>query len=316
MARIVDETPRAAHIAGMAADIFDRKLLRVRRARAAAAGLEPDYLIERVAGDLALRLSAVTRHFPLALAIGGGARLVRALSESGASAKIGTLVCGEFAGQLAPLSPPALVCDEEHLPIAPASLDLIVSLGVLQWTNDLPGALAQARAALKPDGLFLAAFVGGASLTELRQSFLEAEAELEGGASPRVAPMVDVRDLGRLLQGAGFALPVTDIDRVTISFAMPLDLMRDLRAMGATNILRERKRAPLRRTTLMRALTIYAERFPGADGRVLATVELLHAAGWAPAPTQPRALMPGSAANRLADALGTVEHGPEGPPRA
>jgi SAM-dependent methyltransferase len=299
----------------MGAEPFDRKLLRVRRARAAA-GLEPDYLIERMAGDLAERLSAVTREFPLALVLGGGASFARALGEGAGRPKIGTLMSGEFSAGPGKLTSPALVCDEERLPIAPASLDLIVSLGVLQWTNDLPGALEQARAALKPDGLFLAALVGGTSLTELRQSFLEAEAELEGGASPRVAPMVDVRDLGCLLQGAGFALPVTDIDRITVSFATPLDLLRDLRAMGATNILRERKRAPLRRTTLMRALAIYTERFAGADGRVPATFEILHAAGWAPAPTQPRALKPGSAVKRLADALGAVEHGPEGPHRA
>jgi SAM-dependent methyltransferase len=316
MAEIVDETLRPAHIAGMGAEIFDRKLLRTRRARAAIAGLEPDYLIERMAGDLALRLSAVTRDFPLALALGGGASFTSALGASGARAKIGTLVSGEFAAGPLRQTPPAVVCDEELLPIAPASLDLIASLGVLQWTNDLPGALAQARTALKPDGLFLAALVGGTSLTELRQSFLEAEAELEGGASPRVAPMVDVRDLGHLLQSAGFALPVIDIDRVTVSFATPLDLMRDLRAMGATNILRERKRAPLRRATLMRTLAIYTERFAGADGRITATFEILHAAGWAPAPTQPRALKPGSAVKRLADALGAVEHGPQGPRRA
>jgi len=169
---------------------------------------------------------------------------------------------------------------------------------------------------LKPDGLFLAALIGGTSLMELRQAFLEAEAELEGGASPRVAPMIDVRDLGHLLQRAGFALPVTDIDRVEATFETPLDLLRDLRAMGATSILNARRRTPLRRATLLRAMEIYARRFRDGEGRVRATFEILHASGWVPHASQQKPLRPGSATARLADALGTAEFGADGKRKA
>lgn len=297
--------------------LFDRDLLRLRRARAADGATAADYLLARMAGDLAERLTAVNRGFDLALALGGGAGLPRALAEAAAAGKIRTLIGADLDFALAAQAgKPALVCDDERLPIAPGALDLFLSVGVLQWANDLPGALIQARRALRPDGLFLAALVGGTSLLELRQAFLDAEAELEGGASPRVAPMVDVRDLGHLLQRAGFALPVTDIDRVEVSFETPLDLLRDLRAMGATNILRERRRTPLRRTTLLRAMEIYAERFRDAVGRVRATFEILHASGWAPHASQPQPRPPGSAVRRLADALGTAELGEDGARKA
>ena len=159
----------------------------------------------------------------------------------------------------------AVVADEEALPFRDASLDLVVSALALQFVNDLPGTLIQIRRALKPDGLFLAAMIGGESLAELRAAFAEAEAEIEGGVSPRVAPFADLRDLGALLQRAGFALPVTDVDRVTVRYASPLALMHDLRRMGAGNALIERRRTPLRRATLRRMLEVYAERF--ADRR-------------------------------------------------
>jgi hypothetical protein len=167
--------------------------------------------------------------------------------------------------------------------------------------------LIQIRRALKPDGLFIGCLLGGATLTELRQAFTEAEAEMEGGVSPRVAPFADVRDLGGLLQRAGFALPVTDIEPVTVRYADPSGLFRDLRAMGLTNALRARRKAPLRRATLMRACEIYAQRFADADGRLRATFELAWLSGWAPHASQQRPLQPGSAKMRLADALGTEE---------
>ena len=200
--------------------------------------------------------------------------------------------------------------DPEALPLAPARFDLAVSLLALHAVNDLPGTLVQLRRCLKPDGLFLGCFLGGCSLIELRQAFGEAESEVEGGISPRVAPFADLRDVGGLLQRAGFALPVTDTDLVTVRYPDPFALMRDLRAMGMTNVLTERRRTPLRRATLMRAAALYAERFSDPDGRVRASFELVWVSGWAPHESQQVPLKPGSAGARLADALGTTEHVP------
>jgi SAM-dependent methyltransferase len=193
------------------------------------------------------------------------------------------------------------------LPFGPATLDAVISLLALQTVDDLPGLMLQIRRALRPDGLFLACLMGGASLTELRQSLLQAESEIEGGISPRVAPFADISDLGGLLQRAGFALPVSDTDRFTVRYANPLGLMHDLRRMGATNALIERRKTPMRRATLLRALEIYAERFADSDGRVRATFELVWISGWAPHESQQKPLKPGSAAKRLADALGVAE---------
>jgi SAM-dependent methyltransferase len=205
---------------------------------------------------------------------------------------------------LAQCDGPRLEADEEALPFAEASLDLVVSGLALHLVNDLPGTLIQIRRALKPDGLLLAALLGGATLTELRQAFLIAEEELEGGASPRVAPFADVRDLGGLLQRAQFALPVVDSDTVTVTYRDPLALMLELRAMGASNPLIERSRRPLRRATLARAIEVYTERFALADGRVPATFEIVTLTAWSPHPSQPKPLRPGSATTRLADVLG------------
>jgi SAM-dependent methyltransferase len=283
--------------------LFDRKLLILRRKRAMAAG-PAGFLLERVTADLVERLSAVKRHFPLALDLATpGDGVARALAASG---QIDGMIACE---PLAALRPEGLrvAGDEEALPFAGEKLDLVVSALALQWTNDLPGALAQIRRALKPDGLLLAALVGGDSLTELRQSFAAAEAEIEGGASPRVAPFVDVRTLGSLLQRAGFALPVTDVDRLTLRYARLDDLFRDLRRMGATNALVERRRTPLKRAVLDRAKAYYAERFADADGRLRATFDILWLSGWAPHESQQKPLKPGSAKTRLADALATRE---------
>src|ERR1700691_3245789 len=197
--------------------------------------------------------------------------------------------------------------DEEALPFGDATFDLVVSALTLQFVNDLPGVLVQIRRALKPDGLFLAALLGGDTLAELRHSFAAAESEVEGGASPRVAPFADLRELGALLQRAGFALPVTDVDRVTVRYDTVFGLMHDLRRMGATNALLARRRTPLRRATLVRMAEIYAERFADNDGRVRATFEIVWLSGWAPHPDQQKPLKPGSAKTRLADVLGTRE---------
>jgi len=276
-------------------------LLRARRARARALGPET-FLLDRVAADLADRVAAVLRQFERVVDLGTPTDAVRRALED----KVGPIVAAEPA---APLSarPLSVAVDEEELPFADGALDLVVSALALQFVNDLPGTLIQIRRALKPDGLLLAALIGGDSLTELRQSFAEAESEIEGGISPRVAPFADVRDLGVLLQRAGFALPVVDSDRLTVRYDSAFALMRDLRRMGATNALTERRRTPLKRATLVRAAEIYAQRFADADGRLRATFEIVWLLGWAPHESQQKPLKPGSAARRLADALGTKE---------
>ena len=202
---------------------------------------------------------------------------------------------------------PDIAGDEELLPLAPQSVDLVVSVLSLHLVNDLPGALAQIRRALKPDGLFLGALLGGETLNELRQSFFVAESELTGGASPRVAPFAELRTAGALLQRTGFALPVIDQDRRIVRYASALGLMRDLRAMGCANPLVERDRRPLRRDVLARAVAVYAERFADPDGRVRATFDVISLSGWAPHESQQQPLKPGSAKARLADALKTTE---------
>ena len=246
----------------------------------------------------------VLRQFDLAVDLGTptGA-LRRVLAEGG---KVATIIAA--APYVAPRDAAlGVAADEEALPFADASLDLVVSALALQFVNDLPGTLIQIRRALKADGLFLAALIGGDSLSELREAFAQAESEIEGGVSPRVAPFADLREVGALLQRAGFALPVIDSDRLTVRYNSVFDLMRDLRRMGATNSLSERRRTPLKRATLMRMAEIYAARFADADGRLRATFEIVWLSGWAPHESQQKPLRPGSAKTRLADALGTKE---------
>jgi SAM-dependent methyltransferase len=285
--------------------IFDRALIRARRRRAAAMG-PATFLLDRVAADLAERLAAVLRRFELALDLGTPGEGVRAALAGLGS--VGTIVTAD-AIPVSGGTPagPFVAADQEALPFRDAAFDLVVSALALQFVNDLPGVLVQIRRALQPDGLFLAALIGGETLTELRQAFAAAESDVEGGASPRVAPFADLRDLGALLQRAGFALPVTDTDRVIVRYDSVFALMHDLRRMGATNALIDRRRAPLRRATLMRMAEIYARRFSDADGRVRATFEIVWLSGWAPHPDQQQPLRPGSAQVRLADALGTRE---------
>lgn len=288
--------------------LFDRALHRRRLTRAARG--YAGFLKRRAAEDAAERLSDILRDFPLAVDLGArDGAFARALVGTPAAARVGTVIETDLsAAMLAGRSRPQLVADEERLPFAPASLDLVVSLLSLHWTNDLPGALLQVRRALKPDGLFIGAFLGGSTLAELRQSLLAAEVEVSGGAGPRVSPFADGVDAAGLLQRAGFALPVSDVDRVTVRYEHPLRLLADLRAMGETNVLRDRPRRPLSRAVLARTFELYRERFGEADGRVPATFEIITATGWAPAPTQQQPLKPGSAKARLADAIGGVEH--------
>jgi SAM-dependent methyltransferase len=282
--------------------IFDRSLLRMRQQRARALGAET-FLIDRIASELGERLAVVRRQFERAVDLGTPTDAVRLmLAESGKVATIVSATPAAVRGDSLHVA-----ADEEALPFADGSLDLVVSALALQFVNDLPGTLIQIRRALKPDGLLLAALLGGDSLTELREAFAQAETEVEGGVSPRVAPFADVRELGTLLQRAGLALPVVDSDRLTVRYNSVLDLMRDLRRMGATNVLNERRRTPLRRATLYRLAEIYARRFSDADGRLRATFEIAWLSGWAPHESQQKPLKPGSAKQRLADALGTKE---------
>jgi SAM-dependent methyltransferase len=286
-------------------EIFDRSLARTRLERALRA-FDPaggaDFLLRRAAGELADRLSLVKRAFGVAIDLGTpGPHAALALA---ADSRIG------FVLRAAPTASAAgeggyvrIVADEERSPLAEASCDLIVSILALHGVNDLPGALIQIRRALKPDGLFLGCVMGGETLNELRQSLTAAESEILSGASPRVAPFADVRALGALLQRAGFALPVVDLDRAVTRYGDMLALMRDLRAMGATNALVARSRAPLRRDVLFLAAQIYAERFADGDGRLRATFDMVWLAGWAPHESQQKPLKPGSATMRLEDAL-------------
>jgi SAM-dependent methyltransferase len=287
--------------------IFDRALIRRRQRRAQALGPET-FLLDRVAGNLAERLQTVLRQFDVAADVGTPGKAVRTALAGLPS--IGTIVATTAIPDLAvhaTQTEKLVVADEEALPFRDASLDLVVSALALQFVNDLPGTLVQIRRALKPDGLFLAALIGGETLSELRQAFAVAESDVEGGTSPRVAPFADLRDLGALLQRAGFALPVTDTDRLTVRYNTAFDLMHDLRHMGAANALLDRRRVPLKRATLMRMAEVYARRFADPDGRIRATFEIVWLSGWAPHPRQQQPLKPGSANMRLADALDTHE---------
>ncbi len=286
--------------------VFDRALIARRRDRAAPLAGAHAFLLEHVADDLVERLQIVRRTFPVALSLGAYNGIVGGRIRS--LDRVGTVVECELSPRLlAHCRGPRVLADEEALPFGDGTLDLIVSGLSLQFVNDLPGALVQARRALKPDGLLLAAVLGGETLSELRSVWLEAEAEIEGGVSPRVAPVADGRDLGGLLQRAGFALPVVDSDIVHVSYATPLALMQEIKAMGASNALVERRRTPTRRQTLLRACEIYTDRFSRSDGRVVATFEILTLTAWVPHESQQKPLRPGSAKSRLSDALGTVE---------
>lgn len=284
----------------MSSQVFDRALYRRRLAAALADGY-PDFLLARCADDLAERLSAVLRRFGVAADLGSALPLATPVLRQKAD---GVLRLAEAAGAGADI-----VGDLEALPFAAASLDLSASLLALHAVNDLPGTLLQIRRSLRPDGLFIGCLLAGQSLTELRQSLLAAEVEVSGGASPRVAPFADLRDLGSLLQRAGFALPVVDSELVTVRYGDLFGLLRDLRAMGWANTLLERSRKPLRRAVLLRAAELYAERFADPDGRLRASFEIVWLSGWAPHESQQKPLRPGSAKARLADALGVTEVG-------
>jgi SAM-dependent methyltransferase len=268
--------------------LFDTDLLARRRARAGR-GAGADFLHEAMAAEVSERLKEVNRTFTAPAVVGPRAALwAERLAEGG-------------------LAPSQAVPDSEPLGLAEGAHDLLVHALALHWSNDPVGQLVQSRRALRPDGLFLGLLFGGETLAELRTVLAAAEVEVTGGLSPRVAPMGEIRDLGGLLQRAGFAMPVADSHRLTVTYATAFDLMRDLRAMGETNVLRDRLRRPTRRAVFLRAAELYAERFAGPDGRIPASFEIVVLTGWAPAPDQPKPLRPGSARMRLADALGVPE---------
>ncbi|MFQ6016868.1 MAG: methyltransferase domain-containing protein [Kiloniellaceae bacterium] len=294
---------------GEAIDVFDRQLVRRRRDRAAARLGGHDFLFREVAERLADRLDDMARGFPVALDLGcRGGSLARALEGRGG---IETLVQSDLspamAGVAAANGRPTLAADEEALPFAPACFDLALSALSLHWVNDLPGALIQIGQALKPDGLFIGAMLGGETLHELRGALMGAEIAEEDGASPRISLFADVRDAGALLQRAGLALPVVDVDSITVTYPDLLALMHDLRAMGETNAVNTRRRNPSRRATLRRAAAIYRDRFGQADGRLPATFQVIYLTAWAPHAEQPQPLKPGSARFRLAEALDAEE---------
>lgn len=280
--------------------IFDTSLVRRRLARAAA-GRPADFLLARTVEDIAERLLTVRRHFVSIADIGTpGPALASTLATRLPDARI-IRVAPAASVRDGPFQ--SARGDAEHLPLAPESLDLAVSALALQSANDLPGALVQIRRALKPDGLFLGALVGGRTLGELRGVLTEAEADTTGGVSPRVAPFADVRDMGGLLQRAGFALPVADSETITVRYDSLFALMADLRAMGATNALVARSRRPTRRDLFLRAAALYRERFADPDGRIRATFEIVSLSGWAPHASQPKPATRGSGTVSLAAAL-------------
>lgn len=286
--------------------LFDHTLMRQRRLRAlAAAQPGADFLFRRIAEDMAERLSVVERRFDSPAQVQGGLTLAAEMMEAtGKTAQFRYVDICALPGRGAES---VTLAGPDDVPLAPGSVDLIVSPLALHVTNDTPGVLVQMRRALKPDGLLLASTPGAGTLGELRESLLAAESELTGGANARIHPFADIRDYGALLQRAGFALPVTDIDDIVVRYDDMFGLLRDLRAMGMTSVLSDRSRRPVGRALFLRAAQIYAERFSDPDGRIRASFPVIHLSGWAPHESQQKPLKPGSAKSRLADALRTPE---------
>lgn len=282
--------------------VFDPDLIarnRLRAARAADAGA--GFLLDIAAEELAERLSAVERHFPRAVELHGmSGAAARAIMATG---KVDDLLRVETTEQLASSEGTFAVSPLETLPLPAESMNLVVSPLAAHLTNDTPGLFIQVRRALRPDGLFLAAIPGAGTLMELRESLLSAEEALTGGVSPRVVPFADVRDIGALLQRAGFALPVADVETYTVRYDSLFPLMRDLRNMGMANPLAGRSRRPPGRKLFMKAAEIYAERFSDPDGRIRATFSIIYVSGWAPHESQQKPLRPGSAKVSLAQIL-------------
>jgi NADH dehydrogenase [ubiquinone] 1 alpha subcomplex assembly factor 5 len=281
--------------------VFDRAQLRRQRRRAAAGFAGHDFLFRELALRLLDRLADIRREFPLAVDLSPQAGFLEALRQQ-ADPRLGG-IRHMIAAAPGMAGAADIVCDEEALPFARASLDLVLSCMGLHWVNDLPGALLQIRDALKEDGLFLGVLLGGETLSELRQCLMEAELAETGGASPRISPMVGLRDAAGLLQRAGFALPVADAETLSVTYPDALALMRELRGMGEGNALAARARRPIGRRVVGRAAALYAERFGAAGGRVVATFQAIFLTGWAPAASQQQPARRGSGEVNLAEFL-------------
>ena len=287
--------------------IFNRTAVRQHRDRAAKNLMDHNFLFVESAHRLASRLEDINRSFATVLDLGcHGGELAHRLAEN---FDIQTLIQTDLSPSMAALAKtdefPTVACDEEALPFAEASFDLVLSNLSLHWVNDLPGTLIQIRRALKPDGLLLATLFGSNTLQQLRTALYQAETQLESEFNTRLSPLPDVRDLGNLMLRAGFALPVVDLDTITVSYSDPLRLLRDLRGMGETNANNGRRLHFSRRTTILRACEIYLKTFTDADGRIPATFEILTLTGWSPSQNQQKPLKPGTAQIPLADALAT-----------
>lgn len=282
--------------------LFDTDLVIARRKRALRKPVAgADFLMRLVADELAERLAVVERRFDLAVELHGATGMTGEACM--ATGKIGSLSRIELPDAFVPSPASTTAAPLEILPLEPASVNLLLSPLALHLTNDTPGVLIQTRRALKPDGLLLAAIPGAGTLQELKDVLLATEVERMGGASPRVIPFPDVRDIGALLQRAGFALPVVDTETRMVRYSSMFALLQDLRAMGMTNPLLNRSRKPLDRAFFLRAAELYQERYADPDGKIRATFSFIFASGWAPHESQQKPLKPGSAKARLADAL-------------
>ena len=284
------------------ARIFDRRLLRARRGRAARDLHAHDFLLKEIGERLCDRLSDIARGFPLALDLGARDGLLARLLQGrgGIEALVQSDTALVNARRTRKLGP-SVVSDEELLPFTAGCFDAILSNLTLHWVNDLPGALVQIRNSLKPDGLFLASLFGSGTLDELRTCLMDAELAELGGASPRVSPFADLRDAAGLLQRAGFALPVADVDTVTVTYGDFFALLRDLRGMGETNVLFDRLKHPTRRAIFARAAALYQERFADREGRLRATFQVVFLTGWAPHESQQQPARRGSGQTSLKD---------------
>ena len=278
-------------------NIFNRRSVRRHRDRAAASYADFSFLFQEVAARLGDRLQDITRTFPITLDLGcHGGDMAAHIPDRSA---VETLINSDLSPKMAELAhakngAASLTSDEEFLPFKEQSLDLVVSNLSLHWVNDLPGALTQIHRALKPDGLFLAAMLGGETLNELGEALRDAEIEIEGGLSPRLSPFAEIKDAGNLLGRAGFALPVADTETITVSYDNPLKLMTDLRGMGETNSNMHRRTTFSRRATLKRAAEIYAKKFMNDESRMPATFEIIYLTAWVPHESQQKPLSPGS----------------------
>jgi SAM-dependent methyltransferase len=282
--------------------IFDQKLIAANRLRAMRrAEPKADFLLEIAAQELAERLSAVERTFENALELHGFTGIAGRYAL--ATGKIANLRRVETSQEFSADGMPLTVADLETVPADPQSVNLVLSPLAAHLTNDTPGLFIQVRRALLPDGLFMAAIPGAGTLAELRDVLLATEVEFFGGASPRIIPFADVRDVGSLLQRAGFALPVIDMENYTVRYDSIFPLMRDIKTMGMANPLLARSRKPLTRAFFVRAAELYAQRYADPDGRIRATFSIIYVSGWAPHASQQQPLKPGSAKARLADAL-------------